>query len=88
MSAAAQDARSGQAENQDFQNTDGGMEALYELGLLRRRQWSQQDASNVELKKKLLVETRATLTSFISLYPGSIFTEQAQKILDDLPAVD
>lgn len=74
--------------HQDFQNTDGGMEALYELGLLKRRQWSQQDASNLELKKELLVETRATLTSFISLYPGSIFTEQAQKILDDLPAVD
>jgi hypothetical protein len=74
--------------HKDFQSTDGGMEALYELGLLRRRRWSQQDASNLELKKKLLVETRATLTSFISLYPGSIFTEQAQKILDDLPAVD
>ena len=74
--------------HKDFQNTDGGMEALYELGLLKRRQWSQQDASNLELKKQLLVETRATLTSFISLYPGSIFTEQAQKILDDLPAVD
>ena len=29
--------------HRDFQNTDGGMEALYELGLLKRRQWSQQD---------------------------------------------
>ncbi len=74
--------------HRDFQSTDGGMQALYELGLLKRRQWSQQDKSNVELKKKLLVETRAILTSFISLYPGGIFTEQAQKILDDLPVVD
>jgi hypothetical protein len=74
--------------HRDFQSTDGGMQALYELGLLKRRQWSQQDKSNVELKKKLLVETRAILTSFISLYPGGIFTEQVQKILDDLPVVD
>ena len=74
--------------HREFQNTDGGMQALYELGLLKRRQWSQQDEANLELKKKLLVETRAILTSFISLYPGGIFTEQVQKILDDLPAVD
>jgi hypothetical protein len=74
--------------HRDFQGTDGGMQALYELGLLKRRQWSQQEESNVELKKKLLVETRAILTSFISLYPGGIFTEQVQKILDDLPVVD
>ncbi len=74
--------------HRDFQGTDGGMEALYELGLLKRRQWSQQDESNAELKKKLLVDTRTILTSFISLYPGGIFTEQVQKILDDLPVVE
>jgi len=74
--------------HREFQNTDGGMQALYELGLLKRRQWSQQDEANLDLKKKLLVETRATLTSFISLYPSSINSEQVQKILDDLPAVD
>lgn len=74
--------------HRDFQSTDGGMEALYELGLLRRRWWSQQDKSNVELKKKLLVETRATLTSFISLYPDSFFAEQVKKILNDLPEVE
>ncbi|MBW8040528.1 MAG: hypothetical protein FVQ85_11055 [Planctomycetes bacterium] len=74
--------------HREFQNTDGGMQTLYELGLLKRRQWSQQDESNLELKKKLLAETRAILTSFISLYPGSIFTEQVQKILDDLPVAD
>lgn len=69
-----------------FQDTDGGMQALYELGLLKRRRWSQQDDSNVELKKKLLAETRATLTNFISLYPDSFCAEQVKKILDDLPS--
>jgi hypothetical protein len=74
--------------HRDFQNTDGGMEALYELGLLKRRQWSQQDSSNLEQKKKYLGEARATLTSFISLYPESFYAEQVQKILDDLPTVE
>jgi len=74
--------------HREFQNADGGMEALYELGFLKRRRWSQQDNSNIELKKKLLVETRATLTSFISLYPDSVFTEQVKKILNDLPEVE
>ncbi|MHC4733622.1 MAG: hypothetical protein ACYTDW_04060 [Planctomycetota bacterium] len=74
--------------HREFQNTDGGMQALYELGLLKRRQWSQQNEANLELKKKFLVETRAILTSFISLYPSSINSEQVQKILDDLPAAD
>jgi hypothetical protein len=73
--------------HEKFQATDGAMQALYELGLLKRRQWTQQDATNLELKKKLLAETRATLTSFISLYPGSIYAEQVQKTLAGLPTV-
>jgi hypothetical protein len=64
------------------------MQALYELGLLKRRQWTQQDATNLELKKKLLAETRAILTSFISLYPGSIYAEQVQKTLAGLPQLN
>jgi hypothetical protein len=71
-----------------YQKSDGGMQALYELGLLKRRQWSQQDESNLELKKKLLTETRTILTSFISLYPDSFCTEQVKKNLADLPTVD
>ncbi|MCJ7675115.1 MAG: hypothetical protein MUO33_08175 [Sedimentisphaerales bacterium] len=74
--------------HEKFQATDGAMQALYELGLLKRRQWTQQDATNLELKKKLLAETRATLTSFISLYPGSIYAEQVQKTLAGLPTVE
>jgi hypothetical protein len=66
--------------------TDGGMQALYELALLKRRQWSQQNDSNSELKKQLLVETRTALTGFIDLYPNSLYTEQIRKILDDLSA--
>jgi len=76
------------ALHQELQGTDGAMQALYELGLLRRRQWSQQDDANLELKKKLLAETRAILTSFVSLYPQSIYAEQVQNNLNSLPTVE
>lgn len=72
--------------HKEFQDTDGGMQALYELGLLKRRRWSQEDDSNLELKKRLLAETRAVLTSLLSLYPDSFCAEQVRKNLDDLPA--
>jgi hypothetical protein len=72
--------------HKEFQNTDGGMEALYELGLLKISLWRHQDDTNAEQKKKFMAETRATLTSFIKLYPGSIYTEQVKKNLDNLPA--
>jgi hypothetical protein len=74
--------------HKELQNTDGGMEALYELGLLRICQWRQQDQANSEQKKKYLTQARATLTNFISLYPESFCVEQVKKNLADLPMVD
>ncbi len=74
--------------NKEFQNTDGGMQALYELGILKISLWRQQGDSNPEQKKKYLTDARATLNRFISLYPGSFCAEQAKKNLDDLPVVE
>ena len=71
-----------------FQDTDGGRQALYELALLKIRLWRQQSEANLETKRQYLAQARATLTSFIALYPNSIFTEQAKKNLDDLPTID
>jgi len=71
--------------HEKFKDTDGGMQALYELGLLKIRFWRQQDDSNSEQKKQYLAETRATLTNFISLYPESFCAEQVKKNLEDLP---
>ena len=71
-----------------MQNTDGGMQALYELGLLKKSLWLQQDDSSSEQKKKYLTETRTNLKSFVTLYPDSIFAEQAKKNLENLPTVD
>jgi len=71
--------------HKEFQKTDGGMQALYELARLKIGLYHE---SNKEQKDRYLRETRATLTSFISLYPDSVFTEQVKKILDDLPTVE
>ncbi len=70
----------------EHQDTDGGIHALYELGLLKISLWRQQDESDTELKKKCLDEARAVLTSFLSLYPDSFYTEQVKRNLDGLPA--
>ena len=39
-------------------------------------------------EKKLLTDARATLTSFLSLYPESFCAEQVRKNLDALPTVE
>jgi hypothetical protein len=71
-----------------YHNTDGGMQALYELCLLKIRFWQQQDASNAEQKKKYLADARATLTEFLRTYPNSFPAEQVRKNLASLPAGD
>lgn len=66
-----------------FKNTDGGMQALYELSRLKIGLY--QSESNPEDKKKYLADARATLTSFIEEYADSFYIEQAKKNLDTLP---
>ena len=68
-----------------YQNTDGGMNALYELGLLKLRLWRQHGDTNPEQKKKCLFDARATLSDFLKLYPTSFYSEQVKKNLDNLP---
>jgi hypothetical protein len=72
----------------DFADTDGGMQALYELALLKIGFWRQQSDENPEQKKGYLADARATLNSFISLYPEGMCIEQVKKNLEDLPTVD
>jgi len=69
-----------------FQDTDGGMEALYELARLKIGLY--QSESNPERKKKDLADARALLTSFISLYPDSFCAEQVKENLSNLPSVE
>lgn len=69
----------------EFKGRDGGIEALYELALLKKNFWRQQSESNLEQRKKSLAETRAILKRFLDLYPESIFADQAKKLLSNLP---
>jgi len=75
--------------HENFHDTDAGMQALYELALLKMQLWRLQGESDAEQKKqrkKYLVDAKATLTRFITMYPEGIFTEQVRKNLESLPA--
>jgi hypothetical protein len=68
--------------SRQYQNTDGGMQALYELTRLNIRLYQR------ELKRENLVLARDMLTSFLSLYPDSFYAAQVKKNLGDLPPTD
>ncbi len=70
--------------HKEFAKTDGGILALYELGLLKIGLYQGQ--SDAEQKKKYLADARATLESFLNLYPDSFCSEQVKKNLDGLPS--
>jgi hypothetical protein len=65
--------------SRQYQNTDGGMQALYELTRLNIRLYQR------ESKRANLVLARDMLTRFLSLYPDSFYAPQVKKNLDDLP---
>lgn len=70
-----------------FKDTDGGISALYELGLLKVRLWQErqkQDSAN----KKYLDEARQSLMNFVTLYAESIFTKRARSLLTSLPETE
>ncbi|MEN6335090.1 MAG: hypothetical protein ABFE01_12570 [Phycisphaerales bacterium] len=68
--------------SREFQNTDGGMQALYELSRLHLRLYQR------ERKKESLLQATNMLTSFLSLYPQSFYTAKVKKNLDDLPKAE
>ncbi|MBN2590061.1 MAG: hypothetical protein JXA96_09375 [Sedimentisphaerales bacterium] len=69
-----------------YQETDGGMQALYDLSFIYFTKWRQMDNSDVELKIKYREEAGTALSNFISLYPDSFYIEQAKKYLDEIQA--
>lgn len=71
------------AIHQDFKETDGAREALYELSLLRIRLY--QNETHPDPKAERLATARATLVRFIELYPDSLFTGQVRQNLAALP---
>ena len=71
--------------NRQYQGTDGGMQALYELTRLKIRLYQEEGDADREKKKQLLTKARDMLTSFTSLYPTSFYVEQVERNLEDLP---
>ena len=67
-----------------YTGTDGGMQALYELAMLKKRLWSEQQTAS-EQKKKLLSETRDLLSGFLNRYHDNFYAEKVKKILADMP---
>jgi outer membrane protein assembly factor BamD (BamD/ComL family) len=70
----------------EYDKTDGGMLALYELGILQISMWHRQDQSNAELKQQYLNQAREALEDFLESYPNSFYAGRVQKNLDGLPA--
>ncbi len=70
-----------------FGNTDGGTQALYELGLLKVGLWKDPQTEAAQ-KEIYLADARAILTNFIALYPKSTFSTHAQTMLDSLPGAE
>ncbi len=73
---------------EEYPDTDGGIQALYELGVLKVGLWKEADSDDPEDKQAWLADARAVLTSFTAQYPQSIFSEQAQALLENLPATE
>ncbi len=71
--------------NREYQNTDGGMQALYELTRLKIRLYQAEEGDDREKKRRLLVEARDMLSSFMNLYPDSFYVEQVARNLEGLP---
>ena len=67
-----------------FKGSDGGIQALYELGMLNVQLWKDPQNSPGE-KQKYLSRARSILMSFVDLYPDSIFSEQTEMMLSSLP---
>ena len=67
-----------------FKGSDGGIQALYELGMLNVQLWKDPQNSPGE-KQKYLSRARSILMSLVDLYPDSIFSEQTEMMLSSLP---
>lgn len=68
-----------------YANVDGGIEALYELGMLNIRLWNEVDGDSTS-KDEYLANAKAVLGQFIELYPESVFKSNAETTLNSLPA--
>ena len=70
-----------------FADTDGGIQALYELGMLKVRLWRDAQTKEDE-KKTYLAEAKAILTRFCEHRPESVQSKETRKMLQGLPEAE
>ncbi|HOK95347.1 MAG TPA: hypothetical protein PK525_03755 [Anaerohalosphaeraceae bacterium] len=70
-----------------YPDRDAGIQAQYELGLLKVQMWKKPETSD-ETKKQLAAEALALLSAFAEKYPDSPYTEQAKALLETLPKLE
>ncbi len=69
---------------QEYPRSDGGVRALYELGVLKVGQWKDKQTPP-DQRSLYLNEARTILGDFISAFPDSIYGPQARALLESLP---
>jgi hypothetical protein len=69
-----------------YEKSDGGMEAKYEMGVLSVRLW--KNTEDEKLKENHLKTAKSILSNFVSDYPESIFSSEAQAVLEGLPVTE
>lgn len=74
------------ALTEQFLGTDGGIHALYELGVLHVQMW--KETQQQEDRDKYLSRARVILNRIINTYPNSIYLERARVLLNGLPQTE
>ena len=69
-----------------YADQDGGIQALYELGMLKVQQWKEMKQEGQE-KQTFLAEARTLLNRYIEAHPQSAWTEPARRMLTSLPQI-
>ena len=70
--------------NTEYPDTDGGIEALYKLGILNKKLWKSPEIKE-ENRSGYLQDARNILASFIKKYPDSYLVPDVQNKLGELP---
>lgn len=72
--------------SKQYEGTDGGIAAFYDLVRLKISFWRQYEQEDGAGKNELLADARQALSDFIRIYPDNFRTRLAEETLSKLPA--